>query len=433
MRKFLVVFLALVLLLQTQIVLSFSDTTSHWAEEPIDRLVKIGVLNGYPDGTFKPENNVTNAELAAIIARAFKIPEKQPTKFDDVQGHWALLYIGACEGYIPTYQERQFQPDAYATREQVAVALSRCLELNKKFQVDESTLSAFTDRSEISPNLILDFSLAVKEGIINGYPDKTLRPLAYVKRAEVAKMVDFPLYHRPVRLTISPALSSVTVGSTINFHAEFLNAYGTPIEGFLGTLAWSSSNSCGELSSSGVYVAKKPGKETVSVRTGNLTASLTFEVVSPPPSLSNWPIGETARLRNGLEFTVTKSTLGFWALFGLAGIDYCFIIDVQVKNVGTQDVKISVLDFYLTDPSGKIIDPINPDDLFEVGIYSSGMLDTVFLDPREKDHFVIVFVSGFSDENPPKDLNGFKLWYHPATESSPYIVVDLSKTVIEEE
>ena len=48
----------------------FKDTTGHWAQAQIEQLAKLGILGGYPDGTFKPDAPITRAEVAAIIARA---------------------------------------------------------------------------------------------------------------------------------------------------------------------------------------------------------------------------------------------------------------------------------------------------------------------------------------------------------------------------
>jgi len=53
---------------------SFSDTGSHWASQSIDSAVTAGYVQGYEDGTFQPENNVTRAEFVTMLVRALKIP-----------------------------------------------------------------------------------------------------------------------------------------------------------------------------------------------------------------------------------------------------------------------------------------------------------------------------------------------------------------------
>ena len=47
----------------------FKDTTGHWAQAQIEQLAKLGILGGYPDGTFQPDKPITRAEVAAIVSR----------------------------------------------------------------------------------------------------------------------------------------------------------------------------------------------------------------------------------------------------------------------------------------------------------------------------------------------------------------------------
>ncbi len=54
----------------------FPDTNGHWAEKHIDKLAEYGIVNGYSDGTFKPDNPVTRAEVSAMIANALSVMGK---------------------------------------------------------------------------------------------------------------------------------------------------------------------------------------------------------------------------------------------------------------------------------------------------------------------------------------------------------------------
>ena len=65
----------------------FSDLDQmHWAYENIEKLVKAGIISGYPDGTFKPEGNITRAELVKIVNMVFKYTEKEDnTNLEDVR------------------------------------------------------------------------------------------------------------------------------------------------------------------------------------------------------------------------------------------------------------------------------------------------------------------------------------------------------------
>ena len=74
----------------------FPDITNHWAKPFIEALARRGILKGYPDGRFRPDNSVTRAEFAAIITATFyQIPKKREyVPFVDVpDNHWAASAI----------------------------------------------------------------------------------------------------------------------------------------------------------------------------------------------------------------------------------------------------------------------------------------------------------------------------------------------------
>lgn len=73
----------------------FADIQNHWARPFIEALAARRILNGYPDGTFRPNNSVTRAEFAAIIGAVFNISVKRPyINFTDVPAnHWALVQL----------------------------------------------------------------------------------------------------------------------------------------------------------------------------------------------------------------------------------------------------------------------------------------------------------------------------------------------------
>lgn len=98
----------------------FSDFNSgHWAYEYVNALVSEGTINGYTDGTFRPEGTVTRAEFVKMIGEGSVIRE-QP--FDDVtSGHWAYKYIMS-SGLKPL-NDNMFAPDTPITRGDVAELL----------------------------------------------------------------------------------------------------------------------------------------------------------------------------------------------------------------------------------------------------------------------------------------------------------------------
>lgn len=111
--------------------LAFSDLPAeHWAEKEILSLTEANVLNGYPDGTFQPERQISRAEFAKIVALTFRLPLNDPSgsRFPDVPGGWwATSFIEACaeQGIILGFPDGNFRPAEPVTKEQALAVLVR--------------------------------------------------------------------------------------------------------------------------------------------------------------------------------------------------------------------------------------------------------------------------------------------------------------------
>ncbi len=168
----------------------FTDMkTSHWAYDSVKRLAENFILNGYLDGTFKPDANITRGEFAKIIVSATDTLDVDATSsFSDVStSDWYYLYVSSAlkEGYITGYPDGTFRPDAYITRADICTIVQRCLEA--EFQTG---VTAFSD-DHLIPIYARDavYSL-VSLGIINGMGDRTFAPKAFATRAQTAKIID---------------------------------------------------------------------------------------------------------------------------------------------------------------------------------------------------------------------------------------------------
>ena len=73
-----------ILLLPTSALAMFFDSAGHWAENAIDRWFEYEVVSGYEDGSFRPETEITRAEMAAILARLLLLQEKSDKSFADL-------------------------------------------------------------------------------------------------------------------------------------------------------------------------------------------------------------------------------------------------------------------------------------------------------------------------------------------------------------
>ncbi|MBE7011331.1 MAG: hypothetical protein E7415_01505 [Ruminococcaceae bacterium] len=108
----------------------YSDVpATRWSSTAIATLANGGYITGRPDGTFGPSDYITRAEFATIAARFTKATENTGIEFSDVENHWAKNYIEACaaSGLITGYTDGTFKPDQYITRAEAMAIVNRML------------------------------------------------------------------------------------------------------------------------------------------------------------------------------------------------------------------------------------------------------------------------------------------------------------------
>jgi len=120
----------------------FTDIAGHWAETWIEELFDTGMTGGYPDGTYRPENQITRAETAVFLLKgkhgnSYSPPAASGGAFTDVSGHWAEAWIEqlAAEGIASGYPDGTFAPDQTVTRAEMAVLRS-----NRWIRIDKPDL-----------------------------------------------------------------------------------------------------------------------------------------------------------------------------------------------------------------------------------------------------------------------------------------------------
>lgn len=163
----------------------YDVSSTYWAAKEIKDLSVAGIITGKGDGIFKPNDNVSRAEAATIIARALKLAPVKSSAFKDVPAsHWAagninaVMKAGIVNGRSPGY----FAPNENITRAEISKLLT------KAFALSASTPStSFTDIkghwAENSINTIAAHNLA------NGHDDGSFKPNANAKRAEFTAFV----------------------------------------------------------------------------------------------------------------------------------------------------------------------------------------------------------------------------------------------------
>ncbi|REJ06520.1 S-layer homology domain-containing protein [Halobacillus trueperi] len=126
---------------------TFKDIKGHWAEDKINYLVENNLLSGYKDGTFQPDVNITRAEAATVISRELEL-EKIGSDFTDVsEDHWASGYIGAAAkaNILSGYKDGTFHPNENLSRAEMATIVSRAYQLQGQTNIFSDTKGHWAD------------------------------------------------------------------------------------------------------------------------------------------------------------------------------------------------------------------------------------------------------------------------------------------------
>lgn len=165
------------------------DIKGHWAEDAIRFVAEQGWMNGYENGTFRPNQSITRAETATVFVNFLTLsPSNTNVTFQDViQEHWARhpITIAAQNGLMNGTATERFSPNSFVTREQMAQIL-----FNAGFYTEAPTTrqSRFHDVSE-HYWAYTAIETIHGEGLMNGYRDGTFRPKAPITRAEFAAVI----------------------------------------------------------------------------------------------------------------------------------------------------------------------------------------------------------------------------------------------------
>ena len=163
-----------------------TDIAGHWAESSIIKLVGSGIIKGYPDGSFKPDAEISRAEFACILVKALELAPQKGKVFNDTADHWAGDYIATAGAYgiVTGFDSNTFGPDQSITREQMAVMLARA---GNPAVVSGDT--AFADNQDISPWAQDAVAALVEAGVMKGYPDNSFIPQGKATRAEAVIVI----------------------------------------------------------------------------------------------------------------------------------------------------------------------------------------------------------------------------------------------------
>lgn len=170
------------------IIHDFLDTQGHWAHDTILKVAEYNLIQGY-NGNFMPNQPIKRGDLAIIIDRMLGLKGYSYNYYNDLSNNDyyadSLLRCVAA-GYITGISDTEINPDGYATREQVAVILSRIFDLVESY----SGSTNFKDDSQISSWAKNSVSAMSRLGYINGDDRGYMNPQANITRAEFVTLLN---------------------------------------------------------------------------------------------------------------------------------------------------------------------------------------------------------------------------------------------------
>ncbi|XID94912.1 S-layer homology domain-containing protein [Paenibacillaceae bacterium WGS1546] len=175
---------------------AFTDTAGHWAEKQIGRAAALGIVSGYPDGSFRPNNPVTRAEFIVMLANALSLDEGEAPPsltYSDAEaiGIWArrAVALSTRAGIITGYEDGTFRPNTYIVRAEMAVMIARTLSPSPTDRAALNPVTGFTDDEDI-PQWAKSGVEAVREqGLMQGRGGNRFVPDAPSTRAEAAVLL----------------------------------------------------------------------------------------------------------------------------------------------------------------------------------------------------------------------------------------------------
>ena len=173
----------------------FEDAKGHWAEDAIKILSDKGVLCGYPDGLSHPDELITRAEFAVLVARTLELPEPDEQevtiRFTDLAGHWSEQDVEALiiAGIIQKDDfGSKFLPDEPITRMEMIRMLVRAIGKGEHDSACPCDIG-FLDESQLTEGQKAYICTGKHYHIVSGYPDGTVRPDGDATRSEAFEML----------------------------------------------------------------------------------------------------------------------------------------------------------------------------------------------------------------------------------------------------
>lgn len=174
--------------------LNFQDVPNdHWAKTYIDALSSRGLISGYENGTFRPEEPVTRSQVAEVVSKTFDLTaDKENLEFSDVESdYWAKESIGEVVrgGFMTGFPDDTFKPNIPVTRAQALTTLVTGLGVEPPTDT-QAALERYADASEIPSWATEKIAAATAGSFVVNYPNiSELNPAEPTTRAELSAMI----------------------------------------------------------------------------------------------------------------------------------------------------------------------------------------------------------------------------------------------------
>ncbi len=175
---------------------SFTDVKDHWGKDHINNLTSKNIITGYPDKTFKPNSNISREEVSKILSSYIGEKEVENDKLSDIEGRWSTKFIKHLvnEEIITGYPDGTFKPSNNVTRAEFATITYKYLA--KENKLTEGQINKLTDIEGHWAKQSIEG--VAKAGVVKGYPDGTFKPNNSITRAEVSTVVSLIDGFKPV-------------------------------------------------------------------------------------------------------------------------------------------------------------------------------------------------------------------------------------------
>jgi len=179
--------------------IEFADVAKHWAKDSINAMGSRLIVSGSGNGNYSPNKEITRAEFAAIVIRALGLKaETTESRFTDVKASsWYEGYVETAISYgiITGYSNGKFGPNDKITREQAMTMIARAMKLTGLYSaLTEAEMSAqissYADGASSSKYAKEGIATCLKTGVVSGKSSSRLAPKDYITRAEVAVIIE---------------------------------------------------------------------------------------------------------------------------------------------------------------------------------------------------------------------------------------------------